>query len=355
MISIDHLPGEIHGAINHLAKDIEFTSESEKGANGYVLLGCNNILEREVAVKFYFWEGSDHAEPKLLAKLEHPNIIRVFDASKVDDDFAYFVTPLCAGGDLDNVLDNTRFGSKEAIDVCMQVAAGAGFLHGSGFLHRDLKPQNIFCDNDRYMIGDFGSVVPCNGDGYAKCLTKHSLIYRPPETVQSNSYFKSSDVYQLGILLYQLLGGSLPYSERDWLTPRQQDKYDELTGFDQQDFASKIIEQRITAGKILNYASLPDSVPGSLKSIIRQCLRVGPGDRYQSCADLSAALNNVRGQVYDWVFDEHPVLRKKGKIIRILESGSGIVIEKDTGTGWRRQHALKPTTLAEAYRIAEEQ
>lgn len=58
MINIDHLPVEIHSAINHLAKDIDFTSESEKGANGYVLLGCNKILEREVAVKFYFWEGS---------------------------------------------------------------------------------------------------------------------------------------------------------------------------------------------------------------------------------------------------------------------------------------------------------
>ncbi|UXT43400.1 serine/threonine protein kinase [Agrobacterium tumefaciens] len=355
MINIDHLPAEIHDAINHLAKDIEFTSESEKGANGYVLLGCNKILERDVAVKFYFWEGNDHAEPKLLAKLEHPNIIKVHDASKVDDNFAFFVTPLCAGGDLDNVLENKRFGLKEAIDVCMQVSAGAGFLHGSGFLHRDLKPQNIFCDSDRYMIGDFGSVVPCDKEGYAKCLTKHSLIYRPPETVQSNSYFKSSDVYQLGILLYQLLGGSLPYRERDWLTHRQKTKYDELTGFDQQDFATKIIEQRITAGKLLAYESLPDSVPGPLKSIVRQCLRVEPGDRYQSCADLSAALNNLRGQVHDWTFDEHPVLRKKGKAIRILESNSGIVIEKDTGTGWRRQHALNPTTLAEAYRTAEEQ
>lgn len=132
-------------------------------------------------------------------------------------------------------------------------------------------------------------------------------------------------------------------------------KYDELTGFDQQDFATKIIEQRITAGKLLAYESLPDSVPGPLKSIVRQCLRVEPGDRYQSCADLSAALNNLRGQVHDWTFDEHPVLRKKGKAIRILESNSGIVIEKDTGTGWRRQHALNPTTLAEAYRTAEEQ
>ncbi|WP_075657190.1 serine/threonine-protein kinase [Pseudochrobactrum sp. B5] len=355
MINIDHLPVEIHDAIKHLAKDIEFTSESEKGANGYVLLGCNKILEREVAVKFYFWEGSDHAEPKLLAKLEHPNIVKVHDASKVNDDFAFFVTPLCANGDVDNVLEIKRFGLKEAIDVTMQVAAGAGFLHGNGFLHRDLKPQNIFCDNDQYMIGDFGSVVPCDEEGYAKCLTKHSLIYRPPETIQSNSYFKSSDVYQLGILLYQLLGGSLPYSERDWLTARQQAKYDELTGFDQQDFATKIIEQRITAGKLLDYGSLPDSVPRALISIIRQCLRAEPSDRYQSCADLSAALNNIRGQVHDWTFDEHPVLRKKGKAIRILESNSGFIIEKDSGTGWRRQRTLNPTTLAEAHRIAEEQ
>jgi eukaryotic-like serine/threonine-protein kinase len=355
MIDIDHLPVEIHDAINRLAQDIEFTSESEKGANGYVLLDCNKILERDVAVKFYFWEGSDHAEPKLLAKLEHPNIIKVHDASEVDDDFAYFVTSLCAGGDLDTVLEKRQFGLKEAIDAGMQVAAGAGFLHGNGFLHRDLKPQNIFCDNDRYMIGDFGSVVACDEKGYANCLTKHSLIYRPPETVQSNSYFKSSDVYQLGILLYQLLGGSLPYSERDWLTPRQQAKYDELAGFDQQDFATKIIEQRITAGKVLDYASLPEVVPGSLKSIIRQCLRTKPEDRYQSCADLSAALNNLRGNVHDWVFDEHPILRKKGKMIRILDINSKIIIEKDTGTGWRRQHALKPATLAEAYRVAEKQ
>ncbi|WP_425640277.1 serine/threonine-protein kinase [Agrobacterium radiobacter] len=353
MIDISHLPTEIHDTIIRLAQDIEFLSESKKGANGYVLLGRHRILDREVAVKFYFWDGSDHAEPRLLAKLEHPNILKVHDASEIDADFAYFLTPFCVGGDLDTLLENRQCGLKEAMDVCMQVAAGAGFLHGNGFLHRDLKPQNIFCDNDRYMIGDFGSVVPCDETGYAKCLTKHSLIYRPPETIQANEFFKSSDVYQLGILLYQMLGGSLPYSERDWLTDRQQAKYDELSGYEQQDFTTKIIEQRITSGSILDYASLPPSVPASLKSVIRRCVRVAPCDRYQSCADLSAALHNLRGHVHDWIFDDYPILRKRGKLIRIVENKSGISIEKDTGTGWRRQRTLNPKTMEEAYRLAE--
>lgn len=355
-MDVSHLPAAVQSAIQKLSNDIEFIAESKKGANGYVFLGKHKILDRSVAVKFYYWDRNDHAEPKNLAKLEHENIIGIFDASAVDDDFAYFVMPLCEGGDLDAVMEEAPLDLLRALDVCMQIARGTSFLHAKGYLHRDLKPLNVFCDSGRFLIGDFGSVIPCNDDGNAVCFTKHSLIYRPPETFGSNTYSKLGDIYQIGILLYQVLGGRLSYVEGDWLNEAQKKKHATLHGFDKQDFANKIIEAKIVSGKILDFDSLPAHVPESLKSIIRKSTRTKPEQRYTSCADLHVALNNARGKVMDWRFDDDGqlVLHRKGKQVRIRNEKDKWIIEKDTGSGWRRQHSCKPSTLAEASKLAEQ-
>jgi len=126
------------------------------------------------------------------------------------------MTPFCAAGDLDEVMTGRKFGPVEAVDVLCQLAGGASFLHGSGYLHRDLKPSNVFAvEADRYVIGDFGSVVPLNAQGYAQSLTQHSLLYRPPEVVTTRRSYRESDIYQLGVILFQLLGGQLPYEETE--------------------------------------------------------------------------------------------------------------------------------------------
>lgn len=348
------LKGDILKKAEELSKDIEFRSISKKGANGYVLFGHNNVLKRDVVVKFYYWGAGDHAEPELLARLDSDHILKVYHAESLNKDDAYFMTPFCASGDLLDAIEKRRFGNVEAIDIAGQIAAGTSFLHANGYLHRDLKPENIFCISDsKFVIGDFGSVVLQHADGSANSQTRHSLIYRTPEEITEKKYYRQGDVYQLGIVLYQILGGTLSYNERDWLTKREQAIYDKLNGVDQQLFATEAIENRIVRGRVLDLDSLPPWVCKPLRTMIRKCCSINIAARYTLVSDLSSALNNLRGRVPDWRVEEHPILQRGRRQFRIVPFKGALAIEKKAGEGWRRERALNPGDLAEAVAMAE--
>ncbi|RFB91804.1 hypothetical protein B5K08_16050 [Rhizobium leguminosarum bv. trifolii] len=353
-VEISHFPKELHASLEALNKDIQFEVVAQKGQSGYVIFGVNKVLKRKDVVKIYFWENGDHAEPEILAKLEHTNILKVYHAASVDDDWAYYTTKHCEGGDLDSVLESRQLGVIEAFDIAMMIASGVSCLHGNSFLHRDLKPENLYLDGNNAVIGDFGSVAPCDASGYCKTWTRHSLIYRPPEATATNDFYKTSDVYQLGILLYQLSGGYFPYLQRDWLNDKQKAKFDALTtDQDKEDLATSLIEKRINSGRLLDLATLPDYVPNSVRSIIRRATRVDRSKRYSTAADLLAAMNNVKGELPDWRVDGVPVLHRENKRVRITINGSAIVIEKDVGNGWRRHNAAHVKTFADAVFAAE--
>lgn len=349
------VPEDVKVALRELEKQIEFHKVSDKGQNGHVLFGTNRVLGRQDVVKLYYWESGDHAEPELLAKLEHPNILKVYHAASIDAEWAFFTTKYCDGGDLDSVLARDPMGLREAIDAAMMVASGVSFLHGNGFLHRDLKLENVYRDNDQIVIGDFGSVSPCDGHGHCKTLTRHSLLYRPPEATVTNDYFKESDVYQLGLMLFQLLGGSLPYDERDWLSIKQQTEYDAFkSAVDKGDYAAKIVEDKINKGRLLDMSTLPSYVPKALVSFIRNATRVDRKGRHKSVADFLTALNNMKRKIPDWRHEDgHFVLHRPKKRIRILANGSAFLLEKDVGNGWKKQHNLSPDTMGDAVIMAE--
>ncbi|RVJ79207.1 serine/threonine protein kinase [Sinorhizobium meliloti] len=353
-IDLSALPQAIRHKALELSASIEFARCIEKGGNGHVLIGTNRILDRPVVVKFYYWGGGDHAEPAHLAALESDYILKVFDAAAIDDEDAYFIAPFCERGDLDDALEARKFGPLQAIDIILQVASGVSYLHGSGYLHRDLKPSNIFCAADnRYLIGDFGSVVAQNDDGYAQTLTKHSLLYRPPEELALRRSFRQGDIYQLGMVLFQLLGGTLHYHERAWLTAKQQKKYDEKMGFEQQSYAAEVIEGKIAKGKLLDFHSLPPWVPASLITAIRKSCALDYTKRHSTAADFCASLNNLRSRMPDWRVDQDVILRRPKKQIRIVEGRKGLVIEKRVKGDWRAERQLRPADWKEAVNIAE--
>jgi serine/threonine protein kinase len=97
------VPQSIKEKLIDLRKDIEITKRSRTGANGWLFFGKNKIYGQIVAIKFYDWGGNAkyHAEPKHLATINSDNVIRILDASYVDTDYAYFLTPYCSKGDLD--------------------------------------------------------------------------------------------------------------------------------------------------------------------------------------------------------------------------------------------------------------
>ena len=226
-------PQAIKNGLKSLSNRFSIESENTKAANGYVYLGKNKITGQPVVIKFYYWGGQQlyHAEPQQLADLNSQHILSILDAGLADSQWAYFVTPLCTNGDLDEALEHGPLGNLDCIDKATDVLNGLSHLHSARLLHRDLKPSNIFLNDDRRaLIGDFGSVKKLPEGSQSISPSGHSLIYRPPETITSNSYGPTGDIYQVGLVLYQLLGGALPYDGHAWLSQRQLEQLEVAAG-----------------------------------------------------------------------------------------------------------------------------
>ena len=354
MLDLSSLPPEIAKVAGELAKKIKFEAMNDKGANGYVLVGHHGLLERKVVVKFYFWGDGVHAEPKYLSDLASPHVLGVYDAATVGDGWAYFVTPFCENGDLDDVIEKGGIGVRRALDSLIEVASGTSFIHGKGFLHRDLKPSNVFCDNNgKLVIGDFGSVVKKGANGYTETQSRHSLVYRTPEEISSKRAYEQGDVYQLGLMLYQLLGGHLPYLEQDWLKPGELAYYSSLSAPDNQLYATSVIEKKIVSGKLLDFGSLPAWCPPKLVSTIRKCCHVDYQKRFPNVSSLITHLNNVRSSLPDWRLEPLPVLYRDHCRYRVVEANGLYRVEKMVAGPWRKVNAIQPTSCRLAIEAAE--
>lgn len=347
---ITALPANLQPTAARLGESITFRDSIEKGANGHVLIGYHRLLHRMVVVKFYYWGDGAHIEPAMLARMESTHVLKVDHAEAIDEDDAFFITRYCSVGDLDDELLTRSFGPVEAIDALIQFGAGVSYLHGEGYVHRDLKPSNLFVtDEGNRVIGDFGSVVQIGEENFANSLSKHSIIYRPPEDFRGNRFFRQGDIYQLGMVLYQLLGGSLPYEIENWLTPQQIADGAEMDEFDRHAFYNSVIEARICRGRVLNFSSLQDYVPDTLKRVIRKACHLDKDRRYPTAADFLATLNNIRRCIFDWrVDDDVLTLRDRNRAFRIIRSGGQFHVEKQIAAGWRRQHGLTSDTRANA-------
>lgn len=349
------LPPSIRPTVARLQETLTFSDNITKGANGDVLIGHNRLLDRMQVVKFYYWGGGLHIEPALLANLESPHVLKVDSAEAIDEDDAFFVTRYCDGGDLDDQLAQRSFGPLQAIDVLLQIASGVSYLHGQGYLHRDLKPSNIFCADGNWVVGDFGSVVLMNEDGFASTQSKHSIIYRPPEDFHANTrYYRQGDVYQLGMVLYQLLGGAINYDVDGWLTAAQIKHRGNLDDIEGQIFAQGCVQKLIQKGKVLDFDTLPAVVPDHLLRVIRAACRVDHLQRPGTVADLITRLNNLRQRTMDWrTVDGLHQIASHGRSFRIVPSNKGWRVEKMVKAGWKNQHGLEFTLVGDAVSAVE--
>lgn len=356
-LDLSALPKNIADAAQELCKKYEFSDLICKGANGYVLVGVNKLLERKVAVKFYYWGDGAHPEPQKLSTLASPHVLPVQDAAPIDNDYAYFVTPFCDHGDLDDILSQGNIGVIQAVDHLQHIASGASFIHGAGYIHRDLKPSNIFCQNDgKLVIGDFGSLVKIGEEGYSETGSKHSLIYRTPEEILTQRAYTQGDIYQLGIVFYQLLGGSLSYELQDWLTAKQKETCGALAYPDNEICSDKAVEELIKKGKVIDYSSLPAWCPQSLISVVRKCTKVDIGNRFESVSALKTRLSNIRSSLPDWRLEPSPTLYRPHAKFRLIQVGNSFRVEKfaKSGTSWRKVHQIKPGSISEVIKRAEQ-
>jgi serine/threonine-protein kinase len=195
-----------------------------QGGMGVVYLAKHVTLERDVAVKFLAGQLSSNQdyvdrflrEARSAAKLNHPNIISVYDAGSQDDVY-YFVMEYVEGQDFAHLLKQVkRFPELEAIGHIRKAADAMAYAHQSGIIHRDLKPENlILTKGGEVKVGDLGLAKEVNADDSS--LTMSGVVmgtpfYISPEQVRgARDVDNRTDIYSLGATLYHLVTGVVPY------------------------------------------------------------------------------------------------------------------------------------------------
>lgn len=340
------LPKEIRECLLSIEKNIEIIAYDTKASNGYVFFGKNKITRQEVVIKFYYWggKGAYHAEPRALTEIDSVNVLKVIDAGFAGSAWAYFLTPMCPGGDLDSIVMSSDVSNRRAVKLVDNILHGLSHLHGNRLLHRDLKPSNIFVSEGGVgVIGDFGSLRRVPEDANFVPASSHALLYRPPEAIGSGgSYGYYSDIYQVGMILFQLLGGPLPYDQRAWLNNNQLKKMASLIDETEATiYADRCIEGRINKGKIINTSDLPDWVPTSLIKIVKKSTNVDPNKRYKNVADFIVALNHVLPGISDWILESGVLYLRDSTSYALSLSDGKLIVKKRRGTGaWRRDNSF---------------
>ncbi len=353
-------PQPIKDKLENLSESYNFERQSDKGANSWLFFGRNIVSNQSIALKFYDWSGDTkyHAEPRNLVSLQSNNVISILSAEIVNGDYAYFITPFLSKGDLDDKISRGFRANIRAVKLAREILSGLSHLHSKCLLHRDLKPENIFLsDDDRAVIGDFGSVKQIPDGETTVPGSGHSLIYRPPESVSTGIYGIPGDLHQVGVVLYQLLGGSLPYREDSWLNQSELKRYRKYSDpIDRQVFANDIIKKKIERGQILKMNSLPPWVCVQLKRLISKATNIDPSRRFQSCSEFMAQISSIFPHIHDWQIQDgyptHNGKRVQHRIFKDQKTGQEIVQKRCTGN-WRTDNSIKGDSTSDLVKQIE--
>jgi serine/threonine protein kinase len=350
MIDRNRLDDAVRVELQRLDADYEIGDESCRGGNGVLVFARNRVTERDVAIKFYCAEPGDrqHNEPAMLAKVDSVNVLPILDARTIGDGWAFFLTPRCTHGDLDDAITG-GVSAARALDIGLGICAGVSAMHQQRLIHRDLKPANIVMDGDQPLIADFGSVRFLPHGDHAVRASKHSILYRPPESFSSGEYGVGGDVYQIGVVMYQLLGGTLSYDPEAYLNATERAKYSSIDDdFDRQKYGDSILQRRIEAGRLPDFASLPPWARCAEREL-RRMTAPDPAKRYRTVGEVAMALSALRGRIPNWqVTADGARLVQAGRTVELRGLGGGLYEAfVNIGRGPRRNPGLPKGTLAE--------
>lgn len=195
-------------------------SRIARGGMATVYLATDVRLERRVAIKIMHGHLADDAafrgrfiqEARSAARLSHPNVVGVFDQGQ-ETDCTYIVMEYIPGITLRDLLQEHRaLTSDQALDILRAVLAGLASAHRAGIVHRDLKPENVLlADDGRIKLGDFGLARAATANTATGAALLGTIAYLSPELVTRGVADTRSDIYAVGIMLYEMLTGEQPY------------------------------------------------------------------------------------------------------------------------------------------------
>lgn len=249
------------------------------------------------------------AERQILANLEHPNIAHLLDGGVTEDGRPYFVLEYVDGVPINSYCDEQQLTIAERVDLFRDVCAAVSYAHRNLVIHRDLKPSNVLVTSEGTVkLLDFGIakvVTPDeNAEEYALTRTGERWLtpeYASPEQVRGGPITTSTDVYLLGVVLYELLTGSRPYQ----LTSRLQTDIERIICEEMPTRPSSVVaktgsKERDDMAEAISLArqTRPDGLPrllaGDLDTIVLMALRKEPERRYSSVEQLSEDLRRYR-------------------------------------------------------------
>ncbi len=195
----------------------ELKDQLGAGYFGLVLAGRHRHLERDVAIKVLAVadEGADDrftTEARLLARMDHPHIVRIYDYVE-QDGLRLIVMELLSGGSLSQRL--AGISPESACAVGIAVAEALSYAHAQGVLHRDIKPQNVLFDKaDVVKVTDFGIAKIFAGSAATASAIAGTPAYMAPEQITGGRLGPATDIYALGVVLYEMLAGTSPFDPK---------------------------------------------------------------------------------------------------------------------------------------------
>lgn len=237
-------------------------------------------LNRYVAIKVLRREYCDNesfvrkftVEAQSTAGLIHPNIVNIYDAGN-EEGIHYIVMELAEGMTLKRYIRRYgRLSARETVDFAIQIASGLQAAHEHHIIHRDIKPQNILVsDSGTIKVTDFGIARAATGDDTISSSAMGSVRYLSPEQARGGYADERSDIYSLGITIYEMATGKVPFDGENTVAIALMHLRDEITP---------------------PRCYFPD-IPSSLEKIILKCTMKQPEQRYQSAAELILDLQKV--------------------------------------------------------------
>ena len=282
---------------------------SDVGGIGAVYFGRRIIIDDRVAMKFYPIDpaGLAHREPYLLQCLRNENILPIHHAEIISNQFAYYITPEISGGDLQDYFGNNNLATDSGLEIIAGVLNGLSALHNQRLVHRDLKTLNILIDASKKIpyIADFGFVKEIPTGHTSTSASSFTNLYRSKEMIERNEHYFESDIYQVGVILYQVLGGYFPFDRPlDWLDAKTLTYLNSLST-DQEKYAcwASYIDKKISKNRLLDFTTLPPYIPDGLVKILKKATHPDYVKRYRSCIELAVAIFNVRKTLKRWWVD----------------------------------------------------
>ncbi|HRI02283.1 MAG TPA: serine/threonine-protein kinase [Pyrinomonadaceae bacterium] len=268
--------------VNEMIGEYRVTSFLGEGGMGEVYLGVHEKLGRPAAIKILHSNVSDESfktrffnEARLQASLHHPNIAALYDFQEQGNELLIFME-FVDGESLDDLVARRAFSINESLEVFASVCEAVGYIHQNGIVHRDIKAQNIkLTAAGKAKLLDFGIAKATGSHG----LTRTGGVigtpnYLSPEQLSGEKATAAADVWALGVLLYEMLTGKLPFNGET------------LGG----------LVLQITNAQFTPPEQINPGIPREVSNIIKRCLKKEPHGRYQTADELLKAVRTTLGQ-----------------------------------------------------------